>query len=185
MTDFIDKWSAKKAAKPRSGSKNTVEVFRGRIAEQKAYLEELEREPTQFKKWRSTWFQRLASGYGISVGRDSVNAGSGLSYVVVDSTSEISEFLDDLLHHAETDVAFQKALEENRLKRVARLNAGKAKSSRGSSEDASQDLLTNAVAQTEKSKRAVGRTARATTEATKKEATPPGKGRKTAARSAS
>jgi hypothetical protein len=36
-----------------------------------------ERDPTGFKKWRSTWFQRGRGGFGVSIGRDAVSAGQG------------------------------------------------------------------------------------------------------------
>lgn len=125
MTDFLDKWSSKKADKPKTGTKTVIETFRSRVAEQKAYLEEYERDAAGFKKWRSTWFQRVPGGFGVSIGRDSVNAGKGLSYVVVETLTDVAEFLDDLAHHAENDSAFQQALEENRKRRAALLNAAK------------------------------------------------------------
>jgi len=40
----------------------------------------------------------------------------------------VAEFLDDLAQHAEEDLGFQKALEENRARRAAVLNAAKAQS---------------------------------------------------------
>ncbi|TXI12619.1 MAG: hypothetical protein E6Q76_00630 [Rhizobium sp.] len=125
MANFLDKWSSKKADKPKAGARNVVDTFRARVAEQKAYLEEYERDATGFKKWRSTWFQRVPGGFGVTVGRDSVNAGHGLSYVVVDAVKDVAEFLDDLAYHAENDVGFQQALEQNRRRRVALLNAAK------------------------------------------------------------
>lgn len=128
MTDFIEKWSARKAEKPRAGARNVVETFRLRIAEQKDYLEAYERDPAGFNKWRSTWFQRVPGGFGVSIGRDAVSAGQGLSYVVVETAKEVAEFLDDLAQHAEQDLGFQKALEENRARRAAVLNAAKARS---------------------------------------------------------
>jgi len=126
MANFLEKWSTKKATKPTPGAKNVVDVFRGRVAEQKAYLEEYERDTSGFSKWRSTWFQKVPGGFGVTVGRDSVDAGQGLSYVVVSSTSDVAEFLDDLAYHAENDVGFQQALEQNRLRRVGFLNAAKS-----------------------------------------------------------
>ncbi|WP_246703341.1 hypothetical protein [Rhizobium sp. P28RR-XV] len=129
MTSFIEKWSAKKAEKPKAGTRNALEAFRLRVAQQKDYLEEYERDTAGFKKWRSTWFQRVPGGFGVSIGRDAISAGDGLSYVVVDSAKEVAEFLDDLLQHAEHDVGFQIALENNRARRAAVLNAAKAQSS--------------------------------------------------------
>jgi len=126
MAKFLEKWTAKKASKPKAGTKNAVDTFKTRVAEQKGYLEDYERDTAGFKKWRSTWFQKVPGGFGVTVGRDSVDAGKGLSYVVVASTKEIAEFLDDLAAHADNDVGFQQALEENRLKRVARLGSAKA-----------------------------------------------------------
>ena len=129
MANFLDKWSSKKAEKPKAGARNVVDTFRARVEEQKVYLEEYERDSAGFKKWRSTWFQRVPGGFGVTVGRDSVNAGSGLNYIVVESIKQVAEFLDDLAHHVEKDTGFQQALEKNRLRRVASLNAGKAKGS--------------------------------------------------------
>jgi hypothetical protein len=128
MTSFIEKWSAKKAEKPKAGTRNSVETFQLRVAEQKEYLEEYQRDPAGFKKWRSTWFQRAPGGFGVSVGRDAVSAGEGLSYVVVETVKEVGEFFDDLAKHAEQDLGFQKALEDNRSRRAARLNGSKSKS---------------------------------------------------------
>ncbi len=126
MASFIEKWSAKKADKPKAGARSAVETFQLRVAQQKAYLEEYERDAAGFKKWRSTWFQRVPGGYGVSVGRDAISAGQGLSYVVVETLKEVAEFLDDLAQHAEHDLGFQNALEENRSRRAALLNASKA-----------------------------------------------------------
>lgn len=125
MANFLEKWTSKKADKPKAGARNVVDTFRARVAEQKAYLEEYERDTAGFKKWRSTWFQRVPGGFGVTVGRDSVNAGRGLSYVVVDAIKDVAEFLDDLAHHAEHDTGFRQALEQNRQRRVALLNAAK------------------------------------------------------------
>lgn len=130
MANFLEKWSSKKAEKPKAGARNVVDTFRARVEEQKGYLEEYERDIAGFKKWRSTWFQRVPGGFGVTVGRDSINAGAGLNYIVVDSIKQVSEFLDDLAFHAEKDSGFQQALEKNRLRRVASLNAGKAKGSK-------------------------------------------------------
>ncbi|SCB20017.1 hypothetical protein [Rhizobium hainanense] len=125
MANFLEKWTSKKADKPKAGARNVVDTFRARVAEQKAYLEEYERDTAGFKKWRSTWFQRVPGGFGVTVGRDSVNAGRGLSYVVVDAIKDVAEFLDDLAYHAEHDAGFRQALEQNRQRRVALLNAAK------------------------------------------------------------
>lgn len=136
MTNFIEKWSAKRADKPKAGARNVVETFRLRVAEQKDYLEEYERDPAGFKKWRSTWFQRVPGGFGVSIGRDAVSAGEGLSYVVVETAKQVTEFLDDLARHAEQDLGFQKVLEENRARRAALLKAAKAQSSASKSASA-------------------------------------------------
>ena len=125
VTDFLEKWASKKADKPKAGTKTVIETFRSRVAEQKAYLEEYERDGAGFRKWRSTWFQRVPGGFGVSIGRDSVNAGKGLSYVVVETLKDVAEFLDDLAHHAENDAGFQQALEDNRKRRATLLNAAK------------------------------------------------------------
>ena len=127
MANFLEKWSSKKANKPKAGTRSALDAFRGRVAEQKAYLEEFERDAAGFNKWRSTWFQRVPGGFGVTIGRDAINAGEGLSYVVVETVSQVAEFLDDLTRHADNDVAFQQALEENRLRRAALLNAAKSK----------------------------------------------------------
>jgi len=97
------------------------------VAEQKAYLAEFESDAAAFNKWRSTWFQRAPGGFGVTISRDSIDAGQGLNYVVVETTAQVAEFLDDLLQHANNDVSFQKALEENRSRRAALLNTAKAK----------------------------------------------------------
>jgi hypothetical protein len=125
MAEFLKKWSEKKAVKPKVGTQDAVETFKTRVIEQKAYLAEYERDADGFRKWRSTWFQKVPGGFGVTVGRDGVDAGNGLSYVILSSTKEISDFLDDLTSHADTDISFQRALEENRLKRVARLGNAK------------------------------------------------------------
>ncbi|MFK0164472.1 hypothetical protein [Rhizobium sp. NPDC090279] len=125
MANFLEKWTSKKADKPKAGARNVIDTFRARVAEQKAYLEEYERDAAGFRKWRSTWFQRVPGGFGVTVGRDSVNAGRGLNYVVVDTVKDVAEFLDDLAHHAEHDTGFRQALEQNRQRRVALLNAAK------------------------------------------------------------
>ncbi|MFS8047593.1 hypothetical protein [Rhizobium sp. BR 314] len=127
MTSFLEKWSAKKSDKPKAGTRSAVDAFRVRVAEQKAYLVEFESDGAGFNKWRSTWFQRAPGGFGVTIGRDSIDAGQGLSYVVVETTAQVAEFLDDLAQHADNDVSFQKALEQNRLRRAALLNRAKAK----------------------------------------------------------
>lgn len=129
MTGFIEKWSAKKANKPKAGTRNAIDSFRLRVAEQKNYLEEYERDAAGFKKWRSTWFQRVPGGFGVSIGRDAVSAGEGLTYVVVETAKEVAEFLDDLALHAERDLGFQKALEDNRSRRAALLSAARSRPS--------------------------------------------------------
>ncbi|MFJ6322876.1 MULTISPECIES: hypothetical protein [unclassified Rhizobium] len=126
MANFLEKWSSKKADKPKAGARNVVDTFRARVEEQKAYLEEYARDAAGFKKWRSTWFQRVPGGFGVTVGRDSINAGQGLSYIVVETVKDVAEFLEDLAYHAEKDVGFQQALEQNRRRRVALLNAAKS-----------------------------------------------------------
>lgn len=128
VTDFIEKWSARKADKPKAGTRNVIETFRLRLAEQKDYLGAYERNPAGFTKWRSTWFQPVPGGFGVSIGRDAISVGQGLSYVVVETVGQVAEFLDDLAQHAEQDPDFQKALEENRARRAAVLKAAKAQS---------------------------------------------------------
>jgi hypothetical protein len=127
MTSFLEKWSSRKSDKPKAGTRSAVDAFRVRVAEQKAYLAEFEGDAAGFNKWRSTWFQRVPGGLGVTIGRDSIDAGQGLSYVVLETTAQVAEFLDDLLQHADNDVSFQKALEENRSRRAALLNTAKAK----------------------------------------------------------
>ncbi len=127
MTSFLEKWSSRKFDKPKAGTRSAVDAFRVRVAEQKAYLAEFESDATGFTKWRSTWFQRVPGGFGVTIGRDSIDAGQGLRYVVLETTAQVAEFLDDLLQHADHDVSFQKALEENRSRRAALLNTAKMK----------------------------------------------------------
>lgn len=127
MTNFLEKWSTKKAEKPKAGTRSAVDAFRARVTEQKAYLEEFELDAVGFDKWRSTWFQRVPGGFGVSIGRDAIDAGEGLSYVVVQTAKEVTEFLDDLLLHADQDKGFQQALEDNRQRRAALLNSAKSK----------------------------------------------------------
>jgi hypothetical protein len=128
MTNFLEKWSARKSDKPKAGARSAVDAFHLRIAEQSAYLVEFEADPAGFNKWRSTWFQRVAGGFGVTIGRDAIDAGQGLSYVVLETTAQVAEFLKDLDRHADEDVSFQKALEENRSRRAALLSTSKAKS---------------------------------------------------------
>jgi len=128
VANFLEKWSSKKADKPKAGAKNVVETFLGRVAEQKLYLLEFERDASSFNKWRSTWFQRAPGGFGITIGRDSVDAGRGLNYVVVETVAQVAEFLDDLARHAENDAGFQQALEQNRQRRATALNSAKSAS---------------------------------------------------------
>jgi len=128
MTNFLEKWSSKKAEKPKAGTRGAVDAFRARIVEQKAYLEEFERDAAGFNKWRSTWFQRVPGGFGVTIGRDAIDAGEGVNYVVVETVGLVAEFLDDLSAHADNDVAFQQALEGNRARRAALLNSAKSRS---------------------------------------------------------
>lgn len=128
MTNFLEKWSSRKSDKPKAGTRSAVDAFRVRVAEQKAYLTEFEGDAAGFNKWRSTWFQRVPGGFGVTIGRDSIDAGQGLNYVVVETTAQVAEFLDDLAQHADNDGSFQKALEENRSRRAALLSTAKAKS---------------------------------------------------------
>jgi len=148
MTSFLEKWSAKKSDKPKAGTRGAVDAFRARVAEQKAYLAEFESDAAGFNKWRSTWFQRAPGGFGVTIGRDSIDAGQGLSYVVVETTTQVAEFLDDLAQHADQDVSFQKALEENRSRRAALLNNGKAKTKAPEAKAATRKPVTVKATQT-------------------------------------
>ena len=127
MTNFLEKWSSRKSDKPKTGTRSAVDAFRVRVAEQKACLAEFEADAAGFNKWRSTWFQRVPGGFGVTIGRDAIDAGQGLNYVVVETIAQVAEFLDDLLQHADSDVSFQTALEENRARRAELLNSAKAK----------------------------------------------------------
>ncbi|NLS19995.1 hypothetical protein HGP16_26005 [Rhizobium sp. P40RR-XXII] len=116
---FIEKWGSKKAEKTKAGQGDAVSTFLARIERQKALLAEFQADPTGFTKWRSAWFREVSGGFGVSVTYDSVDAGGGLRYIVVETAREIVEFLDDLAQHAQIDVNFQRALKENRLRRVS------------------------------------------------------------------
>ncbi len=151
ITRFLEKWSSRKSDKPKAGARSAVDAFRGRVAEQKAYLAEFENDTAGFNTWRSTWFQRAPGGFGVTIGRDSIDAGQGLSHVVVETTAHVAEFLDDLLHHTDSDVSFQKALEENRLRRAARLNNSKAKTKAPAIKPAARKPTTVTVKVTEAS----------------------------------
>ncbi|MGY5800152.1 hypothetical protein ACXHMN_02350 [Rhizobium sp. LEGMi12c] len=123
---FLEKWIAKKAERPRAGGQSVVETFLARVDQQKILLAEFQSDPDGFKRWRSAWFRKVAGGFGVSVSHDLIDAGDGLRYVVVDTLDGVSQFLDDLRHHAQTDLDFQQALEANRRQRAARLAGGKA-----------------------------------------------------------
>ncbi|MFK0165005.1 hypothetical protein [Rhizobium sp. NPDC090279] len=123
---FLEKWIAKKAERPKAGSQGVVEAFLARLDQQKTLLAEFQADPDGFRRWRSAWFRKVAGGFGVSVSHDRIDAGGGLRYVVVDTLDDVSRFLDDLRHHAQTDTDFQQALEANRVHRAARLVGGKA-----------------------------------------------------------
>ncbi|WP_349961669.1 hypothetical protein [Rhizobium sp. ZPR3] len=123
---FLEKWIARKAERPRAGAQGVVETFLARLDQQKILLAEFQSDPDGFKRWRSAWFRKIAGGFGVSVSHDLIDAGGGLRYVVVDTLDGVSQFLDDLRHHAQTDRDFQRALEANRMQRAARLAGGKA-----------------------------------------------------------
>jgi len=118
-SDFIAKWGARKAEKPRAGSRDVITTFLTRIERQKTLLAEFQADPASFTKWRSAWFRRVAGGFGVSVGHDSIDAG-GFQYVIVDKADEIAEFFDDLARHAQRDASFQCVLRENHLRHAAR-----------------------------------------------------------------
>ncbi len=117
---FIRKWSEKMAERPSAKGTDAVAAFLVRIERQKALLVEFHADPAGFDSWRSAWFRKVAGGFGVNIGHDSVDAGAGLRYVVVESIQDVTEFLDDLAHHAQTDTNFQRALEETRRRRAAR-----------------------------------------------------------------
>lgn len=123
---FLEKWIARKAEKPKAGTQGVVEAFLARLDQQKILLAEFQSDPDGFKRWRSAWFRKVTGGFGVSVSHDLIDAGGGLRYVVVDTLDGVSQFLEDLRHHAQTDVDFQRALAVNRMQRAARLTGGKA-----------------------------------------------------------
>jgi len=123
---FLEKWIARKAEKPKAGTQGVVEAFLARLDQQKILLAEFQSDPDGFKRWRSAWFRKVAGGFGVSVSHDLIDAGGGLRHVVVDTLDGVSQFLEDLRHHAQTDLDFQRALEANRRQRAARLAGGKA-----------------------------------------------------------
>lgn len=123
---FLEKWIGRKAERPRAGAQGVVETFLARLDQQKILLAEFQSNPGGFKRWRSAWFRKVAGGFGVSVSHDLIDAGNGLRYVVVDTLDGVFQFLDDLRHHAQTDLDFQQALEANRMQRAARLTGGKA-----------------------------------------------------------
>ncbi|WP_459463115.1 hypothetical protein [Rhizobium sp. No.120] len=119
-SQLLEKWLARKAERPKVGSQDVVETFLARLDQQKMLLAEFQQNPDGFRRWRSAWFRRAAGGFGVSIGHDLIDAGGGLRYVVVDTLDDISRFLDDLGHHARTDLDFRRALEANRRQRAAR-----------------------------------------------------------------
>lgn len=119
-SQFIEKWAARKAEKPKAGAVDVIATFLARIERQKTLLAEFEADPAGFTSWRSAWFRKVPGGYGVGIGHDLIDAGGGLRYIVVETVHGISDFLDDLCHHAQTDMAFQRALKENRLQRASR-----------------------------------------------------------------
>lgn len=123
-SDFVLKWSAKRAVKPKTGPTDAVTTFLRRIEQQKALLADYQSDPEGFRKLRSAWFRKIPEGFGVSIGYDSIDAGGGLRYVVVDTIQGVAEFLGDLIHHAQTDAGFQRALAENHTRRGARLKRG-------------------------------------------------------------
>ncbi|NEI72289.1 hypothetical protein GR212_22140 [Rhizobium lusitanum] len=118
---FFQKWSAKMAEKPQAKATDVVAIFLARIDRQKTLLDEFRSDPAAFRGWRSAWFRKVAGGFGVNIGRDSIDAGAGLRYVVVETVQAVAEFLDDLARHAQTDANFQCALEETRQRRAARV----------------------------------------------------------------
>ncbi|TIX87386.1 hypothetical protein BSK43_031290 [Rhizobium sp. P44RR-XXIV] len=117
---FIEKWAAKRAEKPKAGAADMVATFLRRLERQKTLLAEFEADPSGFKSWRSAWFRKVNGGFGVSIGYDRIDAGGGLRYIVVETLRDVSEFLDDLGHHAQTDKNFQRALSESRSRRAGR-----------------------------------------------------------------
>jgi hypothetical protein len=124
-SQFLEKWIAKKAERPKVGASDAVAAFLARIEQQKLLLAEFQSDPDGFRRWRSAWFRKIAGGFGVSVSHDSIDAGDGLRYVVVETADNVLQFLDDLHRHAQTDLDFQRALKENRKHRAARLLGGK------------------------------------------------------------
>ncbi|WP_245410747.1 hypothetical protein [Rhizobium sp. JAB6] len=120
---LLEKWLAKKAERPKAGSQDVVEAFLARLDQQKMLLAECQSDPDGFKRWRSAWFRKVPGGFGVSIGHDLIDAGDGLRYVIVDTLDDLSRFLDDLGHHARTDLDFRRALEANRRQRAARLSS--------------------------------------------------------------
>ncbi len=120
-SQLLEKWLARKAERPKAASQDVVETFLARLDQQKMLLAEFQSNPDGFKRWRSAWFRKVANGFGVSIGHDLIDAGGGLRYVVVDTLEDISRFLDDLRHHARTDLDFRRALDANRRQRAARL----------------------------------------------------------------
>jgi hypothetical protein len=123
-SEFILKWEAKRAVKPKTGPTDAVTTFLTRIEQQKALLADYQSDPDGFSKLRSAWFRRIPEGFGVKIGYDSIDAGGGLRYVVVDTIQAVAEFLEDLIHHAQTDAGFQRALTETHMRRGARLRSG-------------------------------------------------------------
>lgn len=123
-SDFILKWAAKRAVRPKTGPTDVVTTFLRRIEQQKVLLADYQSDPDGFRKLRSAWFRKIPEGFGVRIGYDSIDAGGGLRYVVVDTIQAVAEFLEDLIHHAQTDAGFQRALTENHMRRGARLRSG-------------------------------------------------------------
>lgn len=119
-SQFLAKWAAKKAEKPKAGAKDIVATFLQRVERQKKLLAEFEADPAGFASWRSAWFSKVTGGFGVGIGYDLIDAGGGLRYIVVDTLHDVSAFLDDLAEHAQTDMNFQRALRENRVQRAKR-----------------------------------------------------------------
>ncbi|MBN8952407.1 MAG: hypothetical protein BGP09_23570 [Rhizobium sp. 60-20] len=126
-SQFFEKWISRKAERPKVGSQGEVATFLARLEQQKVLLAEFQSDPDGFKRWRSAWFRKVPDGFGVSVSHDRIDAGDGLRYVVVDTLDDVSRFLDDLRHHAQTDPDFQQALKASRMRRAARLAGGKAR----------------------------------------------------------
>lgn len=123
--DFVQKWSSKRAEKPKANTTDAVSAFVARIEQQKSLLSEFLVDPQAFTNWRAAWFRRVAGGFGVKISYDAIDAGGGLHYVVVDTAEEVADFFSDLAQHAQTDPAFQTALQQNRRRRAARRIGGK------------------------------------------------------------